>query len=254
MRIVFRIGATAVGIALLLLAEDRVCGYFPGQCDRECAKDDFQKAAAVVIGRVTAIQRYRFAPEATSGASAKPPAEFFYLATITVGRTLKGKAKPGDEILFYVGLYGQREEDNATPAPLRVANTHPAWTVECNHVYLLALDPAQERRGGRDAEERRDGKWVRAGLEKREIWEPRSCHWGVHEITVYTRDEPAKKGPDGRETTRRVCTPYATIYFDRWNKPWSGEGKVPLDEFIAAQTNGKLPQEKPSTTPSLPSR
>lgn len=240
----------AMGIAsvLLLRAENQAIAYLPPQCCPRHAKDDFNQASLVVIGRVTAVERYRVAPSTDS--PPKGATEFFYLATITVGRTLKGKAKPGDDVLFYTGTYSQRREDDTAPTWLRVANSHPAWTLEYDHVYLLALDPLARTNEGK-AEVRRDGKWFPVPMEKREIWEPRSCHCSVHEITVRNRTEPNDKGPDGMENLRLIPETYVTLYFDRWRESPKG-GLFLLDEFIAAQKKGEFPEKELGNNGSPP--
>ena len=120
--------AMAIGTLVSLRAERRAVAFYPGECWPAWAKDDFKESALVVIGRVTAVARFRTSPPATTGYP-KEIKEFFYLATVTVGRTLKGKAKPDDDILFYTGSYMQRKEDNSTPTCPRVAYSHPGWTL-----------------------------------------------------------------------------------------------------------------------------
>jgi hypothetical protein len=251
---------------LLLLGSGESLAYFPCNCFPDYAKNDFKESALVVIGRVTAIQRYRIPLSAAGVATARRSVWFFYVATITVGRTLKGKAKPGEDILFCTGSYEQRSEDDTEPTRLRVANSHPAWTLDYNHVYLLALDP--DRWDPEEVEQRRDGKWTRTSLENREVWKPRSCHWSVHEVMVRHRRVPegaktkgkvqqfpaappigadTQPGELGTGVVRIVSETFVSIYFDRWEERTSKQYCVPLDEFIAALKQGKLPPEKDPT-------
>ncbi len=248
MRSVCRFAVMAIGTVLLVRAEHQAFAYYPGECSPKHAKDDFKKSTLVLVGRVTAVERYRFAPLVASTKGDKEPTEFFYLATITVGQTLKGKVQPGDEILFYTGSYRQRKEDNTSPTILRVANTHPAWTLEYDHVYLLALNP-EDGTSEWKAEVRRDGHWAPAAIEKREIWRPRSCHWSVHEITVRNRKEAGERMPDGTETIRLNPETFVTLYFDRWQKAMPQENHLLLGEFIAAQRKGLFPGQESQATP-----
>jgi hypothetical protein len=249
-RYLCRFATIAIGTVILLGVERPAAAHYPLECSPEHAKDDFKNSALVVIGRVTTVERFRASPSAASTASEKEPTEFFYLATVTVGQTLKGKVKPGDEVLFYTGSYRQRKEDNTAPTALRVANTHPAWTLDYDHIYLLALNPAG-RSGEWNAEARRDGRWIDAALEKREVWEPRSCHCSVHEITVRNRKEPGGIA-DGMETIHLIPETYVTLYFDRWRAAVPKENRIFLSEFIAAQEKGRFPGHESQNAPAPP--
>lgn len=239
-------GIRAFGIVLLCITAGPAYAFLPMNCSRKHAKDDFQKSELVVIGRVTTIQRFRFLPEADAPASAKDLKMFFYLATVTVGQTIRGTAKPGDDIFFFTGSYESRRDDETMPAVVRVANAHPGWALDYNHVYLLALKPAG-RLEDLKAEGRRDGKWILIGPDKRQIWEPRSCHWSIHEITVRHRTETVK-AEDGLTWLQLVPKTYATLYFDRYITRSPDEKRILLDEFIAAQNKGEFPEAKSQST------
>ena len=72
---------------LLLSSRDEARAYLPLECGSDSYKDDFKESPLIVIGRVTAIERYR-TPDRARPEVPRP----FYLATITVGRTLGKKA------------------------------------------------------------------------------------------------------------------------------------------------------------------
>jgi hypothetical protein len=244
------LASAAIGTVLVLGSGNRASAYYPPECFPDYAKDDFKKSALVVIGRVTAVERFRVSPTLAPKERANWGTEFFYLATVTVGRTLKGKTNPGDDILLYTGYYPQRKEDETQAVSIRVANDHPAWTLDYGHVYLLALDLQSSQVDARGiAEAHRDGKWVHAALENREIWAPRSCHFSIHEITVLNREEVVDAG----ETLRLTPETYLQPYFNRWRAPIKKGEWILLDKFIAAQEKGEFPRPEAQDTKSAPS-
>ncbi len=122
MRTLSCLAVVALAPVLVLCAEQRAAAYFPLNCNRAHAKNDFKDAALVVIGRVTAVERFRDVSPPASKAGKKEPTYFFYLATVTVGRTLKGKAKPGG---WFVQLRDEVGHLKSEPAPLGGAFFYP---------------------------------------------------------------------------------------------------------------------------------
>ncbi len=215
-----------VSVLLLCSARD-VFAYLPIECISDSVKDDFKESALIVIGRVTSIERYRTRPP--DQYKAKRDANlYFYVATITVGRTLKGDAKVGQEILFFMGFSSLRDDDNLHSRILVVANTHSGWDLDVDNAYLLCLRSSEYLQDKARAEVRRDGAWHSAGLEKRAVWEPRSCHNSVHRVS----------GRDPVLVSLGLEHPRS--------RP---ESRVPLEEFIAAQKKGQFPG-KPHEPPA----
>ncbi len=188
--------------------------YPPIECYTDAAKDDFKESPLIVIGKVTAIERYRTPDRLKPGV--KLP---FYVATVTVGRTLKGDVKPGEEILFLMGFGRLPEQDNLHSSLITVANSHSGWYLDVDNAYLLCLSPSKYLEDRAHAEVRRDGDWRNAGLENRDVWEPRSCHNSVHRISSHR--DPARVG----------------LYLEHGKS--RSEESAPLEEFIADQTKAR---------------
>ena len=162
--------------------------YFPINCHSRHAQKDFTHSSHVIIGRVTKIERYR-SDANVDGRHTR----FDYLATITVGRSLRGPAAKDDEMIVRVGWDDHTNDDNVQPHGVWVANSHPPWRLEIGKVYLLCL--VGESRYTPYIAARRDGKkWKTIDLSQR-VFVPRSCHWSIYELYDETpvEDDMASK-------------------------------------------------------------
>lgn len=216
-------------VALLVLwSASAALAFLPYECVSDMYLDDFKESPLIVIGRVTAIERYR--TNVPPRMNAKPDTkQFFYVATIAVGRSLKGDAKPGQELLFFMGFSGLREDDNLHSRILVVANTHSGWDLDVDNAYLLCLRRTEYLEDKAHAEVRRGGVWQNAGLEKRDVWEPRSCHNSVHRIA------------SGRDPV------HVSVSLEH---PRSRSEKcVPLDAFITELKKGRIPAKEDRALP-----
>jgi len=202
-----------LGAGLVISAGQAALAFLPGECVSDSYKSDFKESPLIVIGRVTAIERYRHPYR--SGSDVK---ESFYLATITVGRTMKGDAKPGQEILFLMGFSHLRADDNLHSSILVVANTHAGWDLEIDNSYLICLRPSVYLSDRAHCEVRRDGAWQGTDLEKRDVWEPRSCHNSVHRVSGKKPEE-------------------VSLYLE-WSRLHHEEQRMPLEQFISENLKG----------------
>jgi len=128
---------------------------------------DFSSAEAVMIGRVTKVERVT----TKLPVSEVTKLQFCYFATVTVGRVLRGDVKKDSDLCIYIGDYLQREEDNTVPTWLGTCNTHGALPLQINNVYLLCLN-----RGPGHAPTELPRSW------RRKLWHPSCCHYSIHQI------------------------------------------------------------------------
>jgi hypothetical protein len=238
-RILFGFCATVFG---LLGFANAACAHLPPECTFQHAIDDFAESNLVIIGRVTAVERYRLVSN-DPAARHVTPFTFTYLATITVGKVIRGESRPGDQVLLCVGFYEQRVANDTDPAVLRVANTHPAWSADYGKVYLLAL--VRERVfDDCTLAKFKDGEWVASGVDVRTIWRPRSCHWSIHEV----RNKRQERTVDVESipSVHVSSEVYASVYLDRWGRDESAENWVRLEDLIAARERGVAPDTRAS--------
>ncbi len=158
-------GATALGLLALIAAPRAAWAFLPVDC--HYSENDFSGAEAVVIGRVTKVERVT----TKLPAGKETRLQFCYIATITVGRVLKGDVKNGSELYIYIGDYVQPAEDNTLPQQFSTCNTHGALPLEINNVYLLCL-----RHGEGHAPRELPRSW------RRKLWAPNHCHYCIHQI------------------------------------------------------------------------
>jgi len=135
---------------------------------------DFTGSDAVVIGRVTKVERVT--TKQPFGEETRP--QFCYIATITVGQVLRGPVKKDSDLFIHIGEYVQRTEDNTVPAQFGTCNTHRALPLQINSVYLLCL-----RRGEGHAPRELSRSW------RRKLWAPNCCHYSIHEIIWWLSSE-----------------------------------------------------------------
>jgi hypothetical protein len=218
-------GIFAFAAFLNLAFFDAAHGYYPLNCNDEHAQDDFKESDLVIIGRVTKTEQYK-----TKLSDRTEEDYVFYVATVTVGECLKGTAKKGDGVLFDMGGYVDRKGDDTRPTYLRTCNTHGAWGLKPDGVYLLFLaksswdidKPVYSHRGR---------NWKEVNFEKKRVFEPHSCHRSIHEIYEHRTTAP---GPQvaGMKTLTITTTLHVRLYL-----PSQAEGPE-LSEFLEWRRKG----------------
>jgi hypothetical protein len=220
MRYVVSFGAGCVLAALTaLLFMDQATAYLPGNCNARHAVADYDMSDAVVIGRVVAVERVL---EKLRYANGRDDYHFSYVATVRVGRAVRGTLSVGDEFRMLVGGYFQSSYDDTAPVGrLMTCNTHSPHDLPPAGVRLLfvnrARDLQRDRENPKGPEVSRD-ELARRLVEEGNVWEPRSCHFSVHEI-VWGTD-----GKDGK-----------TLWVEPSSRPW-GDAKPEaqlLDDFLS---------------------
>ncbi len=186
-----------------------VRAYYPIQCNSEHAASDFADAEAIVIARCIKVERKM------EQIPNQKYQSFYYMATLKVGRAIKGELKTGDEFEMCEGGYIAQQEDNVTPTYVAQCNTHPGAGLEPNGVFLMYLKT-------------RDLK----------TWYPVSCHFSIHEM-VDCLDEKTNKHSLGVKESVSMRS--------------RSEQTVPLDEFLkrkeneAAEAAKNRAEEKPAS-------
>ena len=156
--------ARIAALILSALTPSLALAYLPVGLEGASGKHDFALSEAIVIGRVTRIERFSDPLGAGSDAAC-----FSCIATVTVGRTLKGPLKRGDEFLIRIGEYILKGDDNARPVRMALFNTQRPWPMRFNGVYLLCLRRVPDERVARPA-------W------KGKLWQPQSFYYSIHEL------------------------------------------------------------------------
>ena len=152
---------TIVFIPVLVVIATVAFAYLPASWSRGNANLDFKKADAVVIARVTGVNRKIHPLDQRA---------FVYVASVAVGNVLRGVVKTNDVLNIIIGGYRQSHVDEAEPTHISQCNSQNGFDLRINDVYLLALD--------------------RQGTNKLEqLWKPRSGHLSIHHIKSFSCDE-----------------------------------------------------------------
>lgn len=204
--------AFVLACAALLACGIVSLAYFPMQCSVNHAASDFADADAIVIARCIKVERR---VEQLPNDKFK---SYYYIATLKVGRTIKGTLKVDEEIEMLEGAYLARQEDNAQPTYLAQCNTHPRAGLDPDGVFLLYIKQHNDK-----------------------TWSPVSCHYSIHEVVALVNEKTKARslgvneslGMRSREEQKKT---------------------VPLEEFLkrketaAAEAAKKRAAEKSSST------
>jgi hypothetical protein len=134
----------------------------PGNWSNHHANSDFQKADAVIIGRVIEIRRKYFQIDEKDEPTIHA---FTYVASIAIGKTFRGNLKTNDVINIPLGGYLQEDIDETQPTRISQCNSQNAYELTHNSVYLIALSRRESKSG-------------------EVYWEPRSGHKSIHCIEL----------------------------------------------------------------------
>ena len=148
---------------LVLIFATKAHGYYPPNCSAEYAATDFTDADAVVIARVIKIERKLsdFIQKRKNGEVTLKCVD--YVATLKVGKVIRGEAKKNDELFIYEGGYIQKEEDNSEITWVRTCGSHSRTGFQIDGVYVLFIN-------------------MHRGSDGKVDWTPRSCHFSIHKL------------------------------------------------------------------------
>lgn len=177
----FVAGCVVAGLACLVIG-GRASAYLPGNCNARHALTDYDKAEAIVIGKVVVIERVL---EKLQLANGREDYRFSYYAAVRVGRAIKGELRVGDEFRTLVGEYDQTREDDTVSIGLRTCGTHPAFRLSPGGVNLYFINKIKDLRhwhvDNKTYQVLRDER-ARKLIVEDNVWKPRSCHYSIHEI------------------------------------------------------------------------
>lgn len=134
---------------LILLPFCFTYAYFPANWCDEYAKNDARDSDIILIGRVTKLERllheinYLYREDGS--------VFFNFVATITIGKVLKGKGKLDGRNTIEIGIgdslfhsenlnYETLREYDTEPGWISLANTQDGYDLRLNEVYLLFLN------------------------------------------------------------------------------------------------------------------
>jgi hypothetical protein len=225
-------------LSITVFSSTSADAFTPIECVDGQSVSDFAESPLIMIGRVVGIERFK-----SEVSGHQPKEDYFYLATISIGKVLKGDAKADDNILFFMGFSYGAEGDNVRARRVVVANNHPGWPLEIDASYLICLRRSRylEQTEIASAKVLRDGEWQAVPkLKRKDIWEPRSCHASIHRII--STHEPLKVS---------LSMPLSICDHDK---------TLPLEEFITlaskplSSTMRPAPANEGGKTPRAASR